>query len=97
MLLKPKFSPLFDIILVTIEKAPDMIGDAGLVQPDMAKEKPYHGTILRTGPDVKYLKAGDRIVFTKYSGKPIVVDNVKFQYMKEAEVVGVLEDDASVT
>lgn len=94
---KVKFNPLFDIVLVTIEAAPDTIGDSGLVQPEIAKEKPYHGTVLRCGPDVKNLKEGDHIVFTKYSGKPIVVDSVKFQYMKEQEVIGVLEDEAHVT
>lgn len=87
----PKFIPLFDIVLVTLEVAEDKEGD--LYVPDVAKEKPYHGTILATGPDVKQVKAGDRVLFTKYSGKPVEIDGEKFQYMREPEIVGVIGHD----
>jgi len=95
---QPNFRPMDDIVLVTQEVAPDEIGTVGLVQPQTAKERPNHGTVLRVGPKVSpQVSPGDTIVYSKYSGKPLVVDGETFLYLKECEIVGILEDGSKVT
>jgi chaperonin GroES len=73
---------------------------AGLFIPDSAKEKPQQGEVVAVGkgktaddgklitPDVK---AGDRILFGKYSGSDIKIDGVEYLIMREDEILGVLE------
>lgn len=85
-----RFKPFFNNVLVTLEDAPDVIdgSEAGLVAPEIAKERPQHGTVVAVGFQAINTKVGDKILFAKYSGKPIEVDGVKYLYMKEAEIVG---------
>ena len=94
--------PLHDRIVVRrIEQKETMQG--GLYIPDSAKEKPQEGEVVAVGkgkrledgkvvpPDVK---AGDRILFGKYSGSDIKIDGEEFLIMREDEVLGVLEGAA---
>ena len=91
--------PLHDRIVVKrIESTENKIG--GLYIPDSAKEKPQEGEVVavgngKRGEDGKQIpldvKAGDRILFGKYSGSDIKIDGVEYMIMREDEVLGVLE------
>jgi chaperonin GroES len=92
--------PLYDRIVVKrIEEKETKIG--GLFIPDSAKEKPQEGEVVAVGQgkrneDGKLIpldvKAGDRILFGKYSGSDIKVDGQEYMIMREDEVLGILED-----
>jgi len=90
--------PLHDRIIVKrLEEGEQKVG--GIIIPDTAKEKPQQGEVIAAGtgkvrddgtrqaPDVK---AGDRILFGKYSGQEIKLDGEEFLIMREEEVLGVL-------
>jgi len=71
-----------------------------IVIPDSAREKPVHGTVVAAGPGrflddgtrlAPDLKAGDTILFGKYSGQAITLDGVEYLVMKEADVLGIHE------
>lgn len=62
----------------------------GLYIPDTAKEKPQSGKVEAIGEEVKSLKVGDKILFDKYSGSKIKLDNVDYLIVKEEDVLGVL-------
>jgi chaperonin GroES len=91
--------PLHDLIVVKrIESSENKIG--GLFIPDSAKEKPQEGEVVavgngKRGEDGKVIpldvKAGDRILFGKYSGSDIKIDGTEYMIMREDEVLGVLE------
>jgi chaperonin GroES len=91
--------PLHDRIVVKrIDNDVNKIG--GLYIPDSAKEKPQEGEVIavgngKKGEDGKVIpldvKAGDRILFGKYSGSDIKIDGNEYMIMREDEVLGVLE------
>ncbi len=93
-----KFTPLHDRILVRrVEEADTTRG--GIIIPDSAKDKPQEGEVISAGKGkiseegkVRPLdvKAGDRILFGKYSGTEIKLDGEDFIIMREEEVLGVL-------
>src|SRR3990172_977736 len=92
--------PLHDRIIVQrLEEGEQKIG--GIIIPDTAKEKPQQGKVIAAGAgkvkdDGKSLaldvKAGDRILFGKYSGQEIKLDGEDYLIMREDEVLAVLED-----
>lgn len=94
-----KFRPLGDRVLVKrVEEETKSKG--GIIIPDTAKEKPQEGEVLAVGPgprdeDGEYiqmdLKAGDRILFGKWSGTEVKIDGQDLLIMKESDVMGVLE------
>jgi chaperonin GroES len=94
-----KIRPLHDRIVVKrVEESEEKIG--GLFIPDSAKEKPQQGEVVavgngKRGDDGKVnpldVKAGDRILFGKYSGSDIKLDGNEYLIMREDEVLGVLE------
>ncbi len=94
-----KIRPLYDRIVVKrLEEEETKIG--GLYIPDSAKEKPQQGEVVSVGngkrgddgkPIPLDVKAGDRILFGKYSGSDIKIDGVEYLIMREDEVLGVLE------
>src|ERR1700726_3295090 len=95
-----KIRPLYDRIVVKrIEESADETA-SGLFIPDSAKEKPQEGEVIAVGAgkrndDGKLIpldvKAGDRILFGKYSGSDIKLDGNEYLIMREDEVLGVLE------
>jgi chaperonin GroES len=97
--------PLYDRIVVKrVEEKETKVG--GLFIPDSAKEKPQEGLVAAVGQgkrneDGKLIpldvKAGDRILFGKYSGSDIKIDGEEYLIMREDEVLGILEDSAKVT
>jgi chaperonin GroES len=94
--------PLYDRIVVKrIESTETMQG--GLYIPDSAKEKPQEGEVVAVGKGKRMedgkvialdVKAGDRILFGKYSGSDIKIDGEEYMIMREDEVLGVLEGTA---
>jgi len=91
--------PLHDrVILRRIEEGEQVRG--GIIIPDTAKEKPQEGEVIAVGAG-KYkedgtrqeldVKAGDRVLFGKYSGNEIKVDGVEHLILREDEILGVLE------
>jgi chaperonin GroES len=93
-----KIRPLHDRILIQrLDEGEQTVG--GLIIPDTAKEKPQQGTVIAAGagkvrddgtrqlPDVK---AGDRILFGKYSGQEVRVDGEDYLIMREEDVLGVI-------
>jgi chaperonin GroES len=64
----------------------------GLYIPDSAKEKPQKGIVQAVGSEVKDIKVNDRILFDKYSGSKITIDDVEYLIIKEEDVLGILEN-----
>ncbi len=94
-----KFRPLGDRVLVKrVEEESKTKG--GIIIPDTAKEKPQEGEVVAAGPGARddsgkvqplELKAGDKILFGKWSGTEVKVDGEDLIIMKESDVLGVLE------
>jgi len=94
-----KFRPLGDRVLVKrVEDETKTKG--GIIIPDTAKEKPQEGGVVAVGPGARNdkgdivaldLKAGDRILFGKWSGTEVKVDGQDLLIMKESDVLGVVE------
>ena len=92
--------PLHDRIIVSrIEEGEQKIG--GIIIPDSAKEKPQQGKVIAAGAgkvnedgkrNALDVKAGDLILFGKYSGQEIKLDGQEYLIMREDEVLGVIED-----
>jgi chaperonin GroES len=95
-----KFRPLHDRVVVKrIEAEAKTAG--GIIIPDTAKEKPSQGEILAIGPGGRDeagklipidLQVGDRVLFGKWSGSEVKIDDVEVLIMKESDIMGVLED-----
>lgn len=86
-----KIKPLKDRVVVKysseeLEKTP-----GGIYVPDVAKEKPQKGTVIEVGSEVKEVKVGDTVLFDKYSGSKIKVDDVEYLIIKEEEILGIVE------
>ncbi|MBI3803313.1 MAG: co-chaperone GroES [Nitrospirae bacterium] len=85
-----KFKPLKERVFVSysgeLEKT-----SGGLYIPDAAKEKPQRGKIEAVGSEVKGVKVGDTILFDKYSGSKITLENQEFLILKEEDILGILE------
>ena len=94
-----KMKPLYDRVLVRrIE--PEEQKRGGIIIPDTAKEKPQEGEVVAVGAGrldeqgnrvTMEVKSGDRILFGKYAGTEITIDNVEHLILKEDEVLGILE------
>jgi chaperonin GroES len=95
-----KVRPLHDRIIVhRIEEGEQKVG--GIIIPDTAKEKPQQGKVIAVGKgkiekDGKItpldVKAGDVVLFGKYSGQEIKLDGEEYLIMREEEVLGVIEE-----
>ena len=100
-----KLRPLHDRILIKrIEEIETAKG--GIIIPDSAKEKPQEGEVIAVGHGKKTeegkvipldVKAGDRILFGKYSGTEIKIDDQEYLILREEEVLGVLETAKAAT
>jgi chaperonin GroES len=98
-----KFRPLHDrVVLKRIEAEAKTSG--GIIIPDTAKEKPQQGEVVAVGPGGRDeagklipidLKAGDRVLFGKWSGTEVKIDGVEYLIMKESDVMGVLTETAA--
>jgi len=97
------FRPLHDRILVRRIEA-EQKTSGGIIIPDTAKEKPQEGEVIGVGPGTRDdkgnlialdVKAGDRILFGKWSGTEIKLDGEDLLIMKESDVLGVIEASES--
>ncbi len=98
-----KFRPLHDRVVVRrLEQEEKTAG--GIIIPDTAKEKPQEGEVVAVGPGARDehgtlqpldLKAGDRVLFGKWSGTEVKIDGEDLMIMKESDVMGVIEGKPS--
>ena len=94
-----KFRPLHDRVVVRrVESEEKTAG--GIIIPDTAKEKPQEGEVIAAGPGARDesgklipldLKAGDRILFGKWSGSEVKIDGEDLLIMKESDIMGIIE------
>ena len=97
-----KFRPLHDRVVLKRVDAEEK-SSGGIIIPDTAQEKPQQGEVVAVGPGGRDdagklipidLKAGDRVLFGKWSGTEVKIDGVEYLIMKESDVMGVLMDVA---
>jgi chaperonin GroES len=98
-----KFRPLHDrVLLRRVEQEAKTTG--GIIIPDTAQEKPMEGDVIAVGPGARGddgkvhpldVKAGDRVLFGKWSGTEIKIDGEELMIMKESDIMGLLEGRAS--
>ena len=98
-----KFRPLHDRVVVKrVEEEKRTKG--GLIIPDTAQEKPMQGEVLAVGPGARNekgelvapdVKPGDRVLFGKWSGTEVKIDNEELLIMKESDIMGILEGGAA--
>ena len=97
------FRPLHDRVVVKrIEAEQKTAG--GIIIPDTAKEKPQEGEVVAVGPGARNekgelvaldVKAGDRVLFGKWSGTEVKIDGQDLLIMKESDILGIVEITAS--
>ncbi len=94
-----KFRPLHDRVVVRRIDAEEKTA-GGIIIPDTAKEKPMEGEIVAVGPGAHNdkgelvkpdVKAGDRVLFGKWSGTEVKIDGEELLIMKESDIMGVIE------
>jgi chaperonin GroES len=95
-----KFRPLHDRVVVKRIDAEEKSA-GGIIIPDTAKEKPSQGEVIAVGPGGRDetgkltpldVKAGDRVLFGKWSGTEVKIDGVEYLIMKESDIMGILEE-----
>jgi chaperonin GroES len=95
---KSNFRPLHDRVVVRRVEAEEKTA-GGIIIPDSAKEKPQEGEVIAVGPGGRDengkltpidVKAGDRILFGKWSGTEVKIDGQELLIMKESDIMGVL-------
>ena len=94
-----KFRPLHDRVVVKRIDAEEKTA-GGIIIPDTAKEKPMEGEVIAAGPGARNeqgqivaldVKAGDRILFGKWSGTEVKIDSEDLLIMKESDIMGIIE------
>ncbi len=99
-----KFRPLHDRIVVKRITAEEKTA-GGIIIPDTAKEKPMEGEVVAAGPGARNeqgaivaldVKAGDRVLFGKWSGTEVKLDGEELLIMKESDIMGIIEGQSEV-
>lgn len=94
-----KFRPLHDRVVVRRLDAEEKTA-GGIIIPDTAKEKPMEGEVVAVGPGARDehgqivaldVKAGDRILFGKWSGTEVKIEGEELLIMKESDIMGIIE------
>jgi chaperonin GroES len=94
-----KFRPLHDRVVVRRLNAEEKTA-GGIIIPDTAKEKPMEGEVVAAGPGARNeagalvaleVKAGDRVLFGKWSGTEVKIDGEDLLIMKESDILGMVE------
>ena len=94
-----KFRPLHDRVVVKRIEAEEKSA-GGIIIPDTAKEKPQEGQVISVGPGARDesgklvpldVKAGDRVLFGKWSGTEVKIDGEDLLIMKESDILGIVE------
>jgi chaperonin GroES len=98
------FRPLHDRVVVRRIEAEEKTS-GGIIIPDTAKEKPQEGEVVAVGPGTRdeagrlvelSVKAGDRVLFGKWSGTEVKIDGEDLLIMKESDILGVVETQAEL-
>jgi len=98
-----KFRPLHDRVVVRRLAAEEKTS-GGIIIPDTAQEKPMEGEVVAAGPGARdekgvvvalMVKAGDRVLFGKWSGTEVKLDGEELLIMKESDLMGVIESPAA--
>ena len=98
-----KFRPLHDRVVVRRITAEEKTS-GGIIIPDTAKEKPMEGEVIAVGPGGRDengqlvaldVKAGDRVLFGKWSGTEVKIDGEELLIMKESDIMGIIESSAA--
>ena len=99
-----KFRPLHDRVVVRrVEEDTKTAG--GIIIPDTVKEKPQQGEVIAVGPGARDeagkvvpldVKAGDRVLFGKWSGTEVKIDGEELLIMKESDILGIVEGKATI-
>ena len=98
-----KFRPLHDRVVIRRAES-DTKSKGGIIIPDNAKEKPQEGEVIAVGPGARDesgalialdVKAGDFILFGKWSGTEVKIDGEDLLIMKEADIMGIVEGKKS--
>ena len=98
-----KFRPLHDRVVVRRIEAEEKTS-GGIIIPDTAKEKPMEGEVIAAGPGARNeqgqlvaldVRAGDRILFGKWSGTEVKIDGEELLIMKESDIMGIIEPTAA--
>jgi chaperonin GroES len=98
-----QFRPLHDRVVVRRIDAEEKT-KGGIIIPDTAKEKPQEGEVIAVGPGARDengkvqtldVKAGDRILFGKWSGTEVKIDGEELLIMKESDIMGVIEQSGA--
>src|SRR4051812_16479202 len=99
-----KFRPLHDRVVVRRLEAEEKTS-GGIIIPDTAKEKPQQGEVVAVGPGARddsgklvepSVRAGDRILFGKWSGTEVKLEGEELLIMKESDILGVIETPAEL-
>ena len=99
-----KFRPLHDRVVVRRITAEEKTA-GGIIIPDTAKEKPMEGEVVAAGPGARNeqgqvtaldVKAGDRVLFGKWSGTEVKIDGEELLIMKESDIMGVVESTGTM-
>ncbi len=93
-----QFRPLHDrVVIEPLDREEKTVG--GIIVPDTAQEKPMRGKVLMTGPGARdqdgalvpmELKPGDNVLYGKYSGTEVKIDDQEVLIMRESDVMGIL-------
>ena len=98
-----KFNPLHDRVLVRRIEGEDKT-KGGLIIPDSAKEKPAEAEVIAVGEGARRetgelipmsVKAGDRVLFGKWSGTEVRMEDEDYLIMKESDILGIIEGDGA--
>src|SRR5271155_3864971 len=98
-----KFRPLHDRVVLRRITAEEK-SKGGIIIPDTVKEKPMEGEVVAVGPGARNeqgqiiapdVKAGDRVLFGKWSGTEVKLDGEELIIMKESDIMGIIEPTAS--
>jgi chaperonin GroES len=99
-----KFRPLHDrVVIRRVDAEEKTVG--GIIIPDTAQEKPMEGVVVAAGPGARNeqghvvaleVKAGDRILFGKWSGTEVKLDGEELLIMKESDIMGIVEGTPAI-
>jgi chaperonin GroES len=99
-----KFRPLHDRVVIRRVDAEEKTS-GGIIIPDTAQEKPMEGVVVAAGPGARNeqgqivaleVKAGDRILFGKWSGTEVKLDGEELLIMKESDIMGIVEGTPAI-
>ncbi|XDZ65447.1 co-chaperone GroES [Alphaproteobacteria bacterium LSUCC0684] len=94
-----KFKPLHDRVLIQRVESEEKTA-SGIIIPDTAQEKPMQGKVISVGSGARDesgkivpldVKAGDRVLFGKWSGTEVKIDGTEYLIMKESDIMGIME------